>query len=111
MKVRLLAVIFLTACCAAAEGSGPQTERKTLDAPTVIQGYPCARGYAWFYHDGALRSCAVSKEIQFGEATAPSGSRIHLTPAGKPDFVFLSGDAKVAGHECRGGGESPCNRN
>lgn len=101
----LQTVALILALAAAAEGSTDEV-RKKLDAPVAIQGYPCAGGYAWFFGDGALRSCAVSRETQFGEAAVPKGSRIHVNRAGKPDFVFLSQDTKVRNLTCRGGGHS-----
>ena len=32
----------------------PVTHRTKLRQDTEIQGYPCAKGYAWFYADGKL---------------------------------------------------------
>jgi hypothetical protein len=77
--------------------------RKTLDKPTAIQGYPCAKGYAWFYPDGKLESCAVSQETQFGEALLPRGSIISLGRDGRPEDAMMQHDAVVAGVKCSGG--------
>jgi hypothetical protein len=88
-------------------GSGAATEtttRKTLDTPTEIQGYSCAAGYAWFFTDGSLSSCFVSRESKFGEITAPRKSWIHLTRNGAPQFIFLAHDAQIDCYACRGGG-------
>lgn len=81
----------------------PQTHRKTLDQPTEIQGYPCAKGFAWFYADGKLANCTVTRAIGFGEATIPAGSWITLLPDGKPRFAQMKRDTKVAGVLCMGG--------
>lgn len=106
-------------CCVScalpgAEGKEPRpaVSRKTLDQPTGIQGYPCAKGYAWFYPDGQLDQCSIAREIAFGEVLVPSGSIIHLLPDGKSQYVMLSHDAPVLGYRCRGGswlgpGEGP----
>lgn len=97
----LLALFFTTPPWATSQ---PQSVRKTLDQPTELQGYPCAKGYAWFFADGALHRCTVAREMPFGEAAIPSGSLIALTRAGKPDFVQLSHDTVIAGSKCGGGG-------
>jgi hypothetical protein len=81
----------------------PQSSRKALAQPTEIQGYPCAKGYAWFFADGKLERCAVTRAVAFGEATVPSGSWITLLPDGKPRLAQLKQDAKVAGVTCMGG--------
>jgi antitoxin component YwqK of YwqJK toxin-antitoxin module len=81
----------------------PQLHRKTLDQPTEIQGYPCAKGYAWFFADGKLLNCTVSRAIAFGEATIPAGSWITLSPEGKPRIAQMKQDTNVAGVTCMGG--------
>jgi hypothetical protein len=81
----------------------PDSYRKTLDKPTVIQGYSCAKGYAWFYSDGKLENCAVSQDTQFGEALLPRGSIVHLKPDGRPDYAMMQHDSEVAGVKCSGG--------
>jgi hypothetical protein len=83
--------------------SGPITTRRDLKAPQEFQGYPCAPGYAWFFTDGNLESCSLSREIAFGEITAPEKSWITLSPQRAPRFVWLPQDAMVRGYLCRGG--------
>jgi hypothetical protein len=104
---RLSILIFAALCCPqfspVADGQS-QTVRKTLDKLTELQGYPCAKGYAWFFLDGPMRRCTVDREVAFGEATVPAGSMIALTREGKPDFVQLSHDTVIAGSNCGGGG-------
>ena len=80
-----------------------QSNRKTLDQPAEIQGYPCAKGYAWFFADGRLEHCAVAHAVAFGEATIPAASWITLLPDGKPRIAQLTQDTKVAGVTCLGG--------
>lgn len=96
----ILFAVLVSACAA----STPATERRKLAQNTTIQGYPCARGWAWFYAGGSLRQCAVSRQATFGEARIPAGSIIVLTPDGKPHHVFLSQDCSLAGYNVRGGG-------
>ena len=81
----------------------PATHRVKLRQATEIQGYPCAKGYQWFYADGKLESCAVSRETALGEAMLPSGSILHLLPDGLPKFAVLQHDSVVAGVKCSGG--------
>jgi hypothetical protein len=82
----------------------PPTTRKTLDQPAAIQGYDCAKGYAWFFADGHLSRCTVAHETTFAEITIPAGSIIALLPDGRPDFVQMSHDAPVRDFVCQGGG-------
>ncbi len=77
--------------------------REKLAQPKEIQSYPCAKGYAWYFHDGKLQKCSVSREIPFGEITIPAGSWITLTEDGKPWSVQMPHDAAVLGLTCQGG--------
>lgn len=56
----------------AATGTPHQSYRKTLNLPEEIQGYPCAKGYAWFFVAGKLEHCTVGDlngdpSLKFGE--------------------------------------------
>jgi hypothetical protein len=84
-------------------GAEENTTRRLLKAPEQIQGYPCAAGYAWFFGDGRLSACRVSRVTAFGGITIPAGSQICLARDGNPRFVFLAHDAAVKGYRCRGG--------
>jgi hypothetical protein len=79
------------------------TYRQTLAQPTEIQGYPCAKGNAFFYSGGKLQKCTVAREIPFGEITIPAGSWITLTEDGKPWGVQLPHDTPMLGLTCQGG--------
>jgi hypothetical protein len=80
----------------------PRT-RKRLCAPTVIQSYSRAADNAWFFADGGLAECSVSREIIFGEITVPGKSWINLTHDSYLDYVFLAHDTPVNGYLCKGG--------
>jgi hypothetical protein len=104
--MRTTSLILVLLCglqCAACAGAAPHANRKTLDQPAEIQGYPCDKGYAWFFDDGRLNRCTVTREILFGEARIPAGSYIALHPDGAPDFVQMSHDAPILGMTCSGG--------
>jgi hypothetical protein len=100
LAATLLCASALTACTPAQTHS----ERRKLARETVIQGYPCAKGYAWFHPGGSLDSCTVAQEVAFGEARIPAGSIIGLTPDGKPKNVRMSHDAAIRGWIFQGGG-------
>jgi hypothetical protein len=103
-KKLLFAAVFCCLPCIGWAASRPKTYRKTLDQPTVTQGYSCARGYAWFYADGHLASCTVSIETAFGQARAPAGSWVRLTPDGAPSLLVVRHDTRILDYNCRGGG-------
>lgn len=102
---RMVSLVALLCSLGPAGGAAtdPQTHRKTLGQPTEILGYPCAKGYAWFFADGKLSNCTVSHAIAFGEATIPAGSWITLLSDGRPRIAQMKQDAKVAGVTCMGG--------
>ena len=102
-RIILFAVVSCCFCLIGRAEIQPQTLRKTLDRPVEIQGYPCAKGYAWFFADGKLAHCTVSRSIAFGEATIPAGSWITLLGDGRPQIAQMKHDAKVAGITCMGG--------
>jgi hypothetical protein len=98
--------LILVACgltCAGWAGPQPEVHRRTLHEPTEIQGYPCAKGYAWFFADGRLNRCTVTREVLFGEARVPAGTYIALNPDGTPAFVQMSHNAQILNLTCMGG--------
>jgi hypothetical protein len=98
-----LALLMCGLSLLAQAGTLPHVTRKTLDQPTEIQGFPCAKGYAWFFEDGKLSRCTVTQEVAFGEARIPAGTYIALHPDGAPDFIQLPHDAPILGMTCMGG--------
>jgi hypothetical protein len=102
-KTLFFVLFFCVMLCAGHAQPQAQTYRKKLDQPTEIQGYPCAKGYAWFYHGGQLQKCTVTREMPFGEITIPAGSWITLLPDGNPWGVQMSHDAPMLGMVCEGG--------
>jgi len=103
-KTIVFAALFCALLATGWMRAQPQTTRKSLPQPTVIQGIPCDKGYAWFFASGQLKKCTVTREIPFGEITIPAGSWITLTENGKPNFVQMIHDAPVLGLQCEGGG-------
>jgi hypothetical protein len=84
------------------------THRTKLHQITVIQGYSCAKGYTWFYADGHLSECFISRDIDVGEAHIPKGSIIQLFPVQDDRRrligVMLNHDTAISGVRCSGGG-------
>lgn len=103
-------LLFATALCGllfcglrAADCAQPQTHRSTLDHATEIQGYPCDKGFAWFYADGHLERCFVSQDTAFGEISIPRGSIVNLLPDGRPQYAMLAHNTLLLGLNCLGG--------
>jgi hypothetical protein len=103
MKPALLAVslVFAVAVsvCSASE---PNAIRNKLEHDKTIQGVPCAKGDAWFYPDGALNQCALSRNATIGDILAPHHSVIELWPTGAPHLLRISHNATVGGYRVMG---------
>jgi hypothetical protein len=83
--------------------SGTAVHRTKLAQAADIQGYACAKDYAWFYSDGKLQRCTTSREIAVGVAQVQRGSIIELLPDGRPSYVMMLHDAAVGEVQCSGG--------
>lgn len=70
MRTAILLILIVSGAFAAGADNQPQLTRRKLAQDTVIQGYPCQRGYAWLYPDGRLNRCFVSEET-WGILTDP----------------------------------------
>jgi len=105
MKASIVAhAVLLATTTAVLAAPPPQTTRRMLAQPEEIQGYACAKGYAFFYTDGHLQRCFVSRETAFGEIRVPQGSIINLLPDGRPQYVMLAHNTLVSGVNCSGDG-------
>lgn len=103
-SMNLWPALWLTLSLAVPAANQHDTTRRSLDQNTTIQGYPCAQGHAWFFQDGHLSRCTISREANFGEAQIPKGSIVELWPDGTTKYVMLAHAATVAGFLARGGG-------
>jgi hypothetical protein len=104
MRTLVLAIALLALAHVAVSGPAEQTYRKTLDQPQTIQSYPCDKGYAWFYADGRLERCTISRDVLFGELAVPARSIIQLLPDGSPKYAMLVRNTLINGLPCAGGG-------
>ena len=84
-KNSVYALLFIGLQVAYCARPQPQSHRSTLQLVAEIQGYSCAKGYAWFFADGRLHRCTVVRQTKFGEARIPAGSIIAIHPDGTPD--------------------------
>lgn len=94
-----LAFVVAVSLCSASE---PNAIRDKLDRDRTIQGVPCAKGEAWFYPNGALDQCALSRDATIGEVLAPKHSVIELWPNGAPHHLRISHNALVGGYRVMG---------
>jgi hypothetical protein len=90
---------FSISVCTAAE---PNAVRDKFVHDTTVQGHPCARGEAWFYPNGALNQCQLSRPAILGDLRIPRGSIIELWPSGAAHHITLSRQTVVAGYTVRG---------
>lgn len=104
MKTALLPVCLLLAVvasvCSAAE---PNSIRNKLATDKTIQGIPCARGTAWFYPDGALNECTLSRSTTLGDVEVPRRSIVDLWPNGAAHYLTISRPAVIGGYRVMGG--------
>jgi len=110
ITIRALAVLLVaTAGCGVAQTAQPrpETHRTKLRQATDIEGYPCDKGYAWFYADGRLSECFITQDIDIGEAHIPKGSIIQLFSVQDERRrligVMLSHNTVIGGVRCSGG--------
>jgi hypothetical protein len=99
-----LPIVLTGFLCTACTANPVQDQRRALDQATTIQGYPCAKGNAWFYADDRLNRCTITRDMAFGEAWIPAGSIIQLQQDGSPQYALMSHDTPVLGMRCAGGG-------
>lgn len=104
MKTALLPVCLVLAVVASVCGaSEPNAIRNKLESDKTIQGIPCARGTAWFYPDGALNECTLSRAVTLGGVEVPRRSVLELWPNGAAHYLTISRRAVVGGYRVMGG--------
>jgi hypothetical protein len=86
--------------CGASE---PNALRNKMTHDTIVQGYACGRGDAWFYPDGSLNECRLARPTSLGDLRIPRGSIIDLWPDGAAHYLMLPRPTVLAGYRVRGG--------
>ena len=99
-RITSLVALFFWMALLGCGGTGPEN----LAQNSLVQGYPCAKGRAWFYDGGRLRGCTLSRDAFFGQARAEKGSIIYLREDGAPLRAMLLRASTVAGLRCAGAG-------
>jgi hypothetical protein len=99
----LLLCLLFVATVSVCAGSEPNAIPTKLAHDTTLQGFSCARGPAWFYPDGALNQCTLSKSAEIGDLRIPRGSIVELWPDGGARYVMLPHAVVLAGYRLRGG--------
>jgi hypothetical protein len=102
MKQALLFCLFFVSSISICTAAEPNAVRDKFLRETTVQGHPCARGDAWFYPNGALNQCRISRPINLGDLRIPRGSVIELWPSGAAHYVTLSRQTVLAGYRVRG---------
>jgi hypothetical protein len=104
MKTALLsALVFFTVFESVSTASEPNALRTRIPRDTLIQGVPCAKGDAWFYPDGSLDQCTLSRTSILGDLQVPRRSVIELWPTGATRNLTLPHSAVISGYHIRGG--------
>jgi hypothetical protein len=103
MKYALLLCAALLLSASIASASEPNSFRNRIARNTNIQGYPCAKGEAWFYPDGSLNQCTLSRSAALGDLPVPRGSVVEFWPNGAAHYLLLQRPSALAGYRVRGG--------
>ncbi len=76
-----------------------------LAADTIIQGYPCKKGFVSFYDDWKLDEFQLSQPVRLNdEVVIPTNSWGFLDRDGNLTTCMLPVDLEIQGYPCRGGG-------
>jgi hypothetical protein len=104
MKTALLsALVLFTVLESVSTASEPNALRARIPRDTIIQGFPCAKGDAWFYPDGSLNQCTLSRTTVLGDLQVPRRSVIELWPNGATRHLTLPHNGVISGYRVRGG--------
>lgn len=101
-QLSLLYILFLL-CIGTSSAAEPNALREHIRHDTMIQGYPCARGEAWFYPDGTLNQCTLSRSAALGDLRVPGGALVEFWPNGEAHYLLLQRPALLDGYIVRGG--------
>lgn len=77
-------------------------KRAFLVQETELEGLPC-RSWIWWYEDGRLDNVELAHGLTVQGHAFPAGTRVFFDREGRLAHAWLSEDAVVDGHPCRGG--------
>ncbi len=73
-----------------------------LAEDTLIEGYPCKKGFVFFYDNGNLNTFQFSKPFEFSDFVIPAKTWGKLDKEGDIYICFFSKDTEVQGYLCKG---------
>ena len=73
-----------------------------LSEDSLIQDYPCKKGFVFFYDNGDLNTFQFSKPFEFSDFVIPAKTWGMLDKEGCIYICFFSEDTEVQGYPCRG---------
>lgn len=76
--------------------------RGALAQDTLIQGYPCKKGFLTLYDDGKLKMFRASKPFEYSDFTIPQETWCILYEDGKIKICMFPKDTLIQGYLCRG---------
>lgn len=73
-----------------------------LAEDTVVDGWPCRRGFIDFHADWRLDECHLSREYERNGIVMPAGTRVFPDKSGNPGICLFPHDVNIQGYPCRG---------
>jgi len=77
---------------------------QTFTTPTNLNGMVVTGWVSFYSPNNEVESAVLATNSVMWGQSLPGGTRIHFTPAGKPDWCFLSRNWEIKGHLFNGGG-------
>ena len=74
----------------------------TLAKDTVVDGWPCKKGFIGFYADWRLDECHLSREYERNGIVMPALTRVFPDKSGNPGVCLFPADTTIQGYRCRG---------
>ena len=73
-----------------------------LAKDTLIQDFPCKKGFVVLYDDESLNTFQFAESFEFGDFVIPAKTWGMLDKEGNIHICFFPRDTKVQGYTCRG---------
>jgi len=74
-----------------------------LAGDTVIDGWPCKKGFIVFHADWSLDELLLSRDYEYNGIPMPAGTWVFPDAQGNPGICMFPVDVEIQGHLCRGG--------
>ncbi len=86
------------------QGRGTGTHIGVLKKDTVIQGYPCKKGWVHFYPDWSLKRFFLNESMTINDNFIPYKTWVKLNEEGQIILCTFPHDTLIRGHLCQGTG-------